>query len=158
MSSLLFSATALFYLGITFGRFVNGFIADKVKDKLLIRAGILVVMTGVVLVGIPDIGRGGSLAGLIIIGLGCAPIYPSIIHATPMNFGPENSHSIIGIQMASAYLGTTLMPPLFGLIADKINIGLYPVYLFLFAVLMLVMSEILNKTIAHKNVKKIDPL
>jgi len=149
---------SLFYLGITFGRFLNGFIADKVKDNLLIRIGIIIVMIGVVLVGIPTIGKEGALAGLIIIGLGCAPIYPSIIHATPMNFGPENSHAIIGIQMASAYLGTTLMPPLFGLIADKINIGLYPVYLFLFAVLMLAMSEILNRTISRKNVQNTNPL
>jgi fucose permease len=89
-----------------------------------------------------------ALAGLIIVGLGCAPIYPAIIHSTPSNFGPQNSQAIIGIQMASAYTGSTLMPPIFGVIADKINIGLYPFYLLFFVVLMIMMSERLNRTIA----------
>ena len=96
------------------------------------------------MVGLP-IGSGNvSLIGLIIIGLGCAPIYPSVIHATPSNFGSENSQAIIGVQMASAYIGTTLMPPLFGFLANTINIGIYPFYLLIFAVLMIIMSEKLN--------------
>ena len=65
-------------------------------------------------------------------GLGCAPIYPSIIHSTPDNFGRENSQAVIGIQTASAYLGSTFMPPVFGLLAAHVSISLYPVYLLLF--------------------------
>ncbi|MGI6112552.1 MAG: MFS transporter [Mahellales bacterium] len=138
---------SLFFLGITFGRFISGFISDKVGDRLLIRCGILVVIYGVILVGVPLGSNYTALAGLVIIGLGCAPIYPSIIHSTPSNFGQENSQVIIGIQMASAYVGSTFVPPIFGLIADHLNIGLYSIFLLFFAILMLMMSEMLNKTI-----------
>ena len=141
---------SLFFLGITFGRFLSGFIADKTGDKLLIRFGIIIIICGVVLVGIPGESSMAALAGLVIIGLGCAPVYPSIIHSTPSNFGQENSQAIIGVQMASAYVGTTFMPLLFGLIADNINMGLYPIYLIFFAILMLTMSERLNRVIAAK--------
>ena len=138
---------SLFFLGITLGRFLCGFIADKVGDKRLIRVGILVVAVGIALVGLPVGVIVTALIGLVIIGLGCAPIYPSIIHSTPYNFGKENSQAIIGIQMASAYMGSTFMPPLFGLLADHVSIGFYPVYLLFFAILMLCMSERLNKAI-----------
>ena len=113
----------------------------------MIRYGIIVIVGGIVLVGLSG---ATALAGLIIIGLGCAPVYPSIIHSTPANFGKENSQAIVGIQMASAYLGGTLMPPLFGFLADKISIGLYPLYLGFFALVMLVMSELLNRTAAKE--------
>ncbi len=139
---------SLFFLGITAGRFLCGFVADKIGDKALIRLGIVVILIGIFLVALPlDISI-TALAGLVIIGLGCAPVYPSIIHSTPSNFGAENSQAIIGIQMASAYTGSTFMPPIFGFIADNIHIGLYPVYLVLFAILMFMMSELLNKTVA----------
>ena len=85
------------------------------------------------------------LTALIIVGLGCAPIYPSIIHSTPFNFGKENSQSVIGIQMAFAYVGTTFMPPLFGLISQQITIALFPVYSLIFTLLMLLSTERLNK-------------
>lgn len=142
---------SLFFLGITFGRFLCGFIADKAGDKRLIRAGIFIIMCGVVLIGIPVKNNIFPLAGLIIVGFGCAPVYPSIIHATPFNFGKENSQSVIGVQMASAYVGTTFMPPLFGLIAQYIHIGLFPAYLLILSLLMLLMSEFLNKTISKKH-------
>ena len=127
---------SLFYLGITVGRFLCGFFADKVGDKLLIRWGILISAFGVILIGIP-LHNTVALVGLVITGLGSAPIYPSVIHATPSNFGKENSQAVIGIQMASAYTGSTFMPPLFGLIAQN-HIGLYPVYLLFFSFLMLI--------------------
>lgn len=140
---------SLFYLGITFGRFISGFVAEKLGDKKLIRYGILIIIVGIVLIGLPIRSSMLALIGLIIVGLGCAPVYPSIIHATPYNFGKENSQAIIGIQMASAYVGSTFVPPLFGVIAQYINIGLYPLYLLAFALLMLFMSErlkvVLNK-------------
>lgn len=138
---------SLFYLGITIGRFLSGFISDKLGDRALIRSGLVVILFGIILVGLPISSNLMTLAGLVIVGLGCAPIYPSVIHATPSNFGENNSQAIIGVQMASAYVGTTLMPPVFGFIADNINIGLYPLYLVLFAVIMIIMSERLNTTV-----------
>lgn len=141
---------SLFYLGITLGRFISGFIADRIGDKLLIRYGLVIIFMGIILVGLPIGSTIMTLLGLVIIGLGCAPVYPSVIHATPANFGVNNSQAIIGVQMASAYIGTTLMPPIFGFLADNISIGLYPLYLIIFAVLMLTMSERLNTTVKEK--------
>lgn len=143
---------SLFFLGITFGRFASGFVSDRLGDKRLIRIGIIVLSGGIIMVAIPIQANILALCGLVVIGLGCAPIYPSIIHATPDNFGKDNSQAIIGIQMASAYTGTTLMPPLFGLIADYVHIGLYPLYLSIFAVLMFVMTERLTRVISNQHI------
>ena len=139
--------TALFYIGETIGRFLNGFVADKYGDRKMIRVGIIGMIIGIVMVVLPIKTDIVSLAGLVVIGLGAAPVYPCIIHSTPTNFGEENSQSLVGIQMASAYVGSTFMPPLFGLLAQFINIVLYPVYLAVFAVIMLIMTEKLNKKI-----------
>lgn len=141
---------ALFYIGITAGRVLNGFVADRFGDRIMIRTGILTMLAGVILAVLPVQTDLPALAGLIIIGLGAAPVYPCIIHSTPVNFGEENSQSMVGIQMACAYTGSTLMPPLFGLIAQYINIGLYPVYLGIFVVLTLIMTERLNRIIRAK--------
>lgn len=141
---------ALFYLGITVGRVLNGFIADKFGDRTMIRTGILVMAAGVILVALPLPTTLPCLIGLVIIGLGCAPVYPCIIHSTPVNFGKENSQSLVGIQMASAYTGSTLMPPLFGVIAQYVHIGLYPLYLGIFTLVMLLMTEALNRKISTK--------
>jgi fucose permease len=144
---------SLFYLGITFGRFLCGFIADQAGDKRLIRFGTITVLAGILMVGLPFTSNTIALFGLVIIGLGCAPIYPTMIHSTPYNFGEENSQAIIGIQMASAYIGTTFMPPLFGLIGNHISMGLYPVFLLFFVILMLLMFERLTKLIAKSKCK-----
>lgn len=141
---------SLYYIGITVGRFLSGFVADKIGDKNMIRLGIIACVLGVAFVALPFKTTIFSLAGLLIIGLGSAPIYPCIIHATPTNFGEQNSQAIIGIQMASAYLGSTLMPPVFGFVAQNTTLGIYPFYLLIFAVLMLVMSEKLNKLMINK--------
>lgn len=132
---------ALFYIGITAGRFASGFISEKLGDKNMIRLGTLVALVGVVLLVLPISHNLPSLVGLVVIGVGCAPVYPSIIHSTPSNFGAENSQAIIGIQMASAYVGSTFIPPLFGLIANHIDIKLFPWYILIFFVLMIVMTE-----------------
>ena len=142
---------SLFYIGITVGRFVCGFVADRIGDRNLIRLGLAVITAGLVMIMLPVEINGVALVGLVVVGIGCAPIYPSVIHATPANFGKENSQAIIGIQMASAYVGTTFMPPLFGIIAENINIGLYPFYMAVFAVLMVVCSEWLNKKVSERN-------
>lgn len=130
-------SASLFYLGIAAGRFLCGFVAERLGDRRLIRIGILTMIGGVLLIALPVPYDAFTLAGLLIVGLGCAPVYPSVIHSTPANFGKENSQAIIGIQMASAYVGTTFMPPLFGLIAAHIHIGLYPAFLLALALLML---------------------
>ena len=132
---------ALFYIGITAGRFLSGLVSEKLGDRTMIRLGAAVMGVGIGCVLLPWGGNLPALAGLVIIGLGCAPVYPSIIHATPGNFGVENSQAIIGIQMASAYVGSTFVPPVFGLIANHISIRLFPVYILLFGILMIAMTE-----------------
>ena len=134
---------SLFYLGITFGRFLNGFVADRLGDRKLIRVGAAVMAVGAAMILMPV--NALALAGLVVFGLGCAPVYPSIIHSTPFNFGAENSQAIIGVQMASAYTGSTFMPPLFGAIAGAAGVGVYPVYLAAFIALLAVMTERVNR-------------
>lgn len=141
---------SLFFIGITAGRFISGIFSEKVGDRTLIRVGAAVITFGIILILLPLKTSALSLTGLIVIGLGCAPIYPAIIHSTPYNFGKENSQSIIGIQMASAYVGSTFMPPVFGLIANHISIKLFPVYLTVFVALMLAMTESVNRIVADK--------
>lgn len=135
---------SLFYLGITIGRFVCGFITEKLGDKYMVRGGQCIALLGAISLLLP-FGQIVTLAGLILIGVGCAPIYPSLLHETPENFGAQNSQSIMGMQMASAYVGTTVMPPVFGFISEYIGVGLYPMYLMLFVVGMFVMVERMNK-------------
>ncbi len=144
---------SLYFIGITVGRFLNGFVADRFGDRNMIRTGLAVIAVGVVCVLMPV--NAISLFGLVVIGLGCAPVYPCVIHSTPANFGPENSQAIVGIQMASAYSGSTLMPPLFGLIAQYVNVALYPLYLGIFAVLMFVMTESANKLVDANRAKRV---
>ena len=141
------SFAALFYIGITAGRILNGFIADKLGDRRMIRIGCLGMLLGIVMVLLPLRTNTLALCGLVVIGLGGAPIYPCIIHSTPANFGEENSQSLVGIQMACAYTGTSLISPLFGIVAEYLGISLYPVYLAVFAALMLVMTERMNRKI-----------
>ncbi|HEY8390692.1 MAG TPA: MFS transporter [Clostridia bacterium] len=136
---------SLYYFGITLGRFISGLLTVKMSDKSLIRLGQVLILIGIVLLFIPSIDFIMCVA-FFVIGLGCAPIYPSIIHSTPNNFGADISQSIMGIQMACAYIGSTFMPPLFGLIAQYINISLLPAFLLLFCILMIIMCELLNKT------------
>ena len=142
------SFASLYLLGITAGRFLSGFVADRVGDRNMIRLGILGVCIGVILIALPLENDTLALAGLVIAGFGSAPIYPSIIHSTPANFGPSKSHAIIGIQMASAYLGATLAPPLFGFLGQAVGMWLFPFYLAALAALMLVMTEALNRSVA----------
>ena len=134
------ACAALFYIGITVGRALNGFIAERFSDTVLTRAGFVIMALGVVVLLFP-LGMLAAQIGLVILGMGCAPTYPCIIHATPIRFGRERSQAFIGVQMASAYMGSTLMPPLFGLIANHISVGLYPVYMTAILLLMVVMHE-----------------
>ena len=130
---------SLFFIGITVGRALNGFLTMRFSDAQMIRAGQALVALGAAV--LLPLGTGAALAGLVAIGLGCAPIYPCIIHSTPERFGADRSQALIGVQMASAYVGTLLMPPLFGLIADHISIGLFPVFLLVALAVMALMHE-----------------
>lgn len=139
----------LFFLGITAGRAVSGFLTIVLNDTKMVRLGQIVVLVGVCAF-IHPFGLSLSKEGLILIGLGCAPIYPSLIHSTPTNFGADKSQAIIGVQMASAYVGTCIMPPLFGAIAEHVSIAWYPFYLFLLLLLMVVMHEKMVKGTGKK--------
>ena len=140
---------SLFYVGITIGRGVCGFLTMKISDQNMIRLGQALIAAGVVLVLAP-LGQGTLFAGLITVGLGCAPIYPSIIHETPVNFGRDVSMSMTGLQMATAYVGSCLMPPLFGLLAQYVTPTLYPWFLAVILALMFVMAESLHRRTAHR--------
>lgn len=144
------SYASLFFIGITVGRAVSGFITMKLNDKQMIYLGQALILIGIILMCLP-FGHQVALIGLVTIGLGCAPIYPCIIHSTPTNFGADKSQAVIGVQMASAYVGNLLMPPLFGIIANHISAMLFPVYLLLILIVMVVMHIKLNKSIS-KNI------
>lgn len=137
---------SMFYIGITIGRFVSGFITAKLNDKQMIRLGMSILSIGVIVLFLP-LSEYIALAGFILIGIGCAPIYPCIIHSTPDIFGADKSQAIVGVQMASAYTGSLLMPTVFGAIADHITVALLPMYLCVIFVVMLLMYERLVKNI-----------
>ena len=136
------SFSSLFFLGITVGRGISGFVTMKLNDTQMIRLGMGIIAVGVVILMLP-LGVSGAMTGLMLVGLGCAPIYPCIMHSTPAHFGADNSQALMGIQTASAYVGTALMPPLFGLIANHISISLLGGYLAVLLVIMLLTHEIL---------------
>lgn len=138
------SFASLFFLGITAGRALCGFLTLKLNDAQMVRMGLGLIAMGVVLLLLP-LGETAALAGLLLVGFGCAPIYPSLIHATPGRFGAENSQAIIGVQMASAYIGNCLMPPLFGAAANRTTIAIFPYYLLVILILMGAMHETLQK-------------
>jgi len=145
---------SMFFIGITVGRALNGFLTIRFRDTQLIRIGFLVIALGIAAMLLP-MGQHMSLAGLILIGLGCAPIYPCVIHSTPEIFGTEQSQAMIGVQMASAYTGVLLMPPLFGILARRITIALLPYYLLAILVLMVTMHQrMLKKTVTHTTTQK----
>lgn len=137
---------SLFFIGITVGRAISGFITMKFNDKQMIYLGQGLILIGIILMCLP-LGHQVALMGLVTIGLGCAPIYPCIIHSTPSNFGKDKSQAIIGVQMASAYVGNLLMPPLFGIIANHISAIVFPIYLLLILIVMVVMHIKLNKSV-----------
>ena len=143
---------SLFFIGITVGRAINGFLSIRLSDEQMVRLGQILTLLGILCILLP-LGTRIALAGFVIIGLGCAPVFPSLLHATPDHFGAANSQAIMGVQMACAYIGTSIMPPIFGWIAGHISIRLLPLYLMLLLVLMFLMHEMLVKA-TNKNVNK----
>lgn len=143
------SFASLFFIGITVGRALSGFLTMKLNDAQMIRLGEGIIGVGAAAFLLP-LGEYAALGGLILIGLGCAPIYPCIIHGTPEHFGADKSQAIIGVQMASAYAGNCLMPPLFGLIATHIHVALFPFYLLAILIVMAVMHEALVRATGRR--------
>jgi len=133
-----------YYLGITTGRFLSGFLALNMSNKILIRIGQVIIAVGIFILLIPHVYY-SPLIGMILIGLGCAPIFPAMLHETPVRFGKEMSQGIMGIQMATAYIGTTLMPPLFGVMAAKLGFSQLPIWLLPLCIAMIITTEIVNK-------------
>ncbi|MBW3080532.1 MFS transporter [Bifidobacterium saguinibicoloris] len=136
---------SLFFIGITVGRGLSGFLTMRLADHEMIRLGQALILAGIVVMLLPLPHHLGVFAGLTVVGLGCAPIYPCIIHSTPAYFGEERSQAIVGVQMAAAYVGSMLMPPLFGLIAQYLTIALFPFFLLAFLAVMVVMHEALRR-------------
>ncbi|MBQ3919141.1 MAG: MFS transporter, partial [Oscillospiraceae bacterium] len=132
---------SLIFGGLMLGRFISALVSDKLGDKLLIRIGIAVEFIGIILVMLPVDGYIIAAAGFIIIGTGMGPVYPAIQHMAPANFGNENSAAVIGLQMASAYTGSTLMPMVFGHIQQAAGIWILPLYLIVFAVMNIGLLE-----------------
>lgn len=146
------SWVSIYYLGITIGRFINGFITAKFTNRQLIRIGQGVIGLGTLILVIFNVSY-MNLLGLVLIGLGCAPIFPSIIHETPNNFGKENSSRVIGLQMVFAYIGTSIFPPTFGFIMGKLGMNLYPIFLILILIVMVFNLEKTNKSVDLNKVK-----
>ena len=138
---LIASFGSLIFGGLMLGRLISGFISDKLGDRLLIRIGIAVELIGIVMVMLPVSHYLPAAIGFVIIGTGMGPVYPSIQHMAPENFGKRNSAAVIGLQMASAYVGSTFMPVIFGILQQNIGIGIMPVYLLIFAVLNIGLLE-----------------
>jgi fucose permease len=142
------SLARLFFIGITSGRAISGFLTYKLNDGNMIRLGQAVMISGILTLLLP-FGPASAMVGLVLIGLGCAPIYPSVIHSTPDHFGAENAQAIIGVQMAAAYVGSLAMPPVFGMIANHISVSLLPRYLAAITAVMILMCEKLNRKCAR---------
>ena len=131
---------SLFYLGITAGRFFSGFLTLRFSDDTMVRLGEGTAIIGIILMILP-LHNLFLCVGLILTGLGCAPIYPSLLHATPQRFGKSLSQSLMGTQMAISYLGSTTMPPVSGFLSEKISMGLYPILLLVFALMLTILTE-----------------
>ena len=137
---------SLFYVGITAGRFISGFLTMRFNDENMIRLGQLVMILGILVLLLPLPNHIALVAGFVIIGLGCAPIYPCVIHSTPHYFGADKSQAIVGMQMASAYIGSMLMPAIFGFIGQNVSMSLLPAYLIILLSIMSFMHMQLLRT------------
>lgn len=138
----------MFFVGITAGRFLSGFVSEKLGDKTLVRLGYVIIFLGIILLLLPIHSKALVCAALICTGFGCAPIYPSLIHSTPNSFGKENSQALIGLQMACAYTGSTFVPPIFGILVQTISVRILPLFLLVFLVLLICFNERRNKVVS----------
>lgn len=151
---LIASFGSLIFGGLMLGRLISGFISDRIGDRKLIRIGIAVEAVGILLILIPYSGYYFAMAGFLLTGTGMGPVYPSIQHMAPENFGKKYSAAVIGLQMASAYVGSTFMPAAFGVLQQYVGMAIMPVYLAVFAVLNFVFLELAYSAITRKNKRK----
>jgi fucose permease len=142
---------SLYYIGITLGRFISGFLSMRLSNRQMVRLGQVLIACGIIALLLP-FGNVLLLPGFFIIGLGCAPIYPSLLHESPKNFGEEKSQALIGIQMASAYVGSMFMPPLFGQLASFSGFYIFPFFIAAILIIKIIMVEILNKKVDENKV------
>ncbi len=149
---------SLFYVGITVGRFVSGFLTMRFNDATMIRIGQCVMLMGILVLLLPLPNHIELVTGFIIIGLGCAPVYPCIIHSTPHYFGADKSQAIVGMQMASAYIGSMVIPAIFGIVAQNVSMMLLPAYLLILLAVMTFMHVRLMRVYALISYNKIKPL
>jgi len=142
---------SLVFGGLMLGRLISGFISNKLGDRRLIRIGIFVELLGIIMVFLPVESYMVAAAGFVVIGTGMGPVYPAIQHMAPANFGKKYSAAVIGLQMAAAYVGSTFMPMIFGLLQQKIGIAIMPTYLLIFAIINFVMLELTYSKIKVKS-------
>lgn len=140
---------SFYWGGLTLGRLVSGFLAMKFNNQQMIRAGELTVLLGVICLFLP-LPQYVCLIGFVLVGAGCAPIYPCMLHETPVRFGKEDAQSMMGFQMAICYIGSTLLPPFFGFVATNLTVSLLPVFLLVYIVIMLITSETSNRIFNRK--------
>jgi len=140
------AAISLYFFGITFGRFLSGFATMKLNNRQMVRIGQIIIGCGIITLVMP-FGNAVLLPGLFMIGLGCAPIFPSLLHETPKNFGKEYSHVIIGLQMGCAYIGTSIMPPIFGWLTSFASFKIFPVFIGIVLIVKIVLVEIMNRKV-----------
>ena len=141
---------SLIFGGLMLGRLISGFISNKLGDRRLIRIGIFVELLGIIMVFLPVENYMAAAAGFVVIGTGMGPVYPAIQHMAPANFGKKYSAAVIGLQMAAAYVGSTFMPMIFGLLQQKIGIAIMPTYLLIFAIINFGMLELTYSKIKVK--------
>ncbi len=139
---------SIYYVGITVGRFASGFIAGHLTNKQLVYLGQGIIVLGLLVLLLPF--DAALLPGFLLIGLGCAPIFPSLLHETPRNFGEKHAQAIMGMQMASAYIGITLMPLLFGKLASYVDYSFLLGFIALMLALQIVMTYNLNRSVSTK--------
>ena len=143
---------SLIFGGLMLGRLISGFISNKLGDRKLIRIGIFIELLGIIMVFLPDVDYRIAVAGFVIIGTGMGPVYPAIQHMAPANFGKKYSAAAIGLQMASAYVGSTFTPMVFGILQQKVGIGIMPAYILIFALLNFSMLEVAYRLLKKEKV------
>ena len=141
---------SLIFGGLMLGRLISGFVSNKLGDRRLIRIGILVELLGILLVFLPLKGYVVAAIGFVVVGIGMGPVYPAIQHMAPANFGARHSAAVIGLQMASAYVGSTFMPMVFGLLQQAVGIAVMPEWLLVFALMNIGMLELAYRRLAGK--------
>ena len=141
---------SLIFGGLMLGRLISGFVSNKLGDRLLIRAGIAVELLGILLVFFSSKSYVLAAVGFVVIGTGMGPVYPAIQHMAPTNFGARHSAAVIGLQMASAYIGSTFMPMVFGHLQQALGIGIMPLYLLIFALMNVGMLELAYRKLPRR--------